>query len=398
MRPFSPAFGFRRMLADPRWVVVAAVLVGVVMLVWLLGEVLLPLLIALVLAYFLDGGVELLCRHRCNRSIGVAVIYTLFLVAYVVAILGPLQLAVRQTLRLLQAFPALVNELRHLLTDVQLPPFLDWVAPPSEGGLAELLATNVRQYGDQALGQALGAVTGATSWAFYLFLIPLLVLFFLNDKESVRGFVLRLLPRDMELLTKIWAEMELRMANYIRGKVWEILIVGIVTWVVFFLLGFQYAAVTSILAGVSVIIPYIGALAVTVPIFLLGLLQWGPGWPLVWLLVAYIVIQFLDGNVLVPLMFSEAVKLTPTVILVSIMIFGAVWGLWGVFFAIPLATLIKTLAATYIDYRENGGLDDFAEDKAPPAEPPSGEAQPAGGKPEEPQPNADATAGAGGTL
>ena len=61
------------------------------------------------------------------------------------------------------------------------------------------------------------------------------------------------------------------------------------------------------------------------------------------MIAVYIVIQMLDGNVLVPLLFSEAVNLHPVAIIVAVLFFGGIWGLWGVFFAIPLATLIKAV-------------------------------------------------------
>ena len=138
-----------------------------------------------------------------------------------------------------------------------------------------------------------------------------------------------------------------------RGKLWEILVVSATTGLAFYLLGVHYEAVTSLAAGLSVLIPYVGAVVVTVPIFLLGLIQWGFDASLLWLMVAHGLIQFLDGNVLVPLLFSDAMKLPPTVILLATLFFGAIWGLWGIFFAIPLATLLKSLVEEYLDYRDS---------------------------------------------
>jgi putative permease len=211
----------------------------------------------------------------------------------------------------------------------------------------------VRTTGEALLRHFLTGMSGATTLAFSLFLIPLLVLFFLSDREEIQASISRLIPRDREFVDRIWKEMAFRMANYIRGKVWEILIVGLVSWVVFFALGFQYAAVMAIVGGISVIVPYVGAIGVAVPMFLLGLVQWGISSQLAWLMVAYVVIQALDGYVLVPMIFSEAVKLNPTVILLATLIFGAIWGFWGVFFAIPLATLTKAVASTWIEYHQD---------------------------------------------
>ena len=99
--------------------------------------------------------------------------------------------------------------------------------------------------------------------------------------------------------------------------------------------------------GLSVLIPYIGAALVTVPVALIAFFQWGISSDFMYLMIAYGVIQALDGNVLVPLLFSEAVNLHPVSIIVAVLVFGSLWGFWGVFFAIPLATLVKAVVTAW---------------------------------------------------
>jgi len=98
-----------------------------------------------------------------------------------------------------------------------------------------------------------------------------------------------------------------------------------------------------VLVGFSVIIPYAGAAVVTLPVLFVAYAQWGISSEFLYVLIAYSVIQFIDGNVLVPLLFSEIVNLHPVAIIVAVLFFGGLWGLWGVFFAIPLATLINAV-------------------------------------------------------
>jgi len=105
----------------------------------------------------------------------------------------------------------------------------------------------------------------------------------------------------------------------------------------------QYALLLAVLTGLSVLIPYIGAAAVTIPVALVALFQWGPTADFYYVLLAYGIIQALDGNLLAPLLFSEVVNLHPVAIIVAILVFGGLWGFWGVFFAIPLATLINAV-------------------------------------------------------
>ena len=112
-------------------------------------------------------------------------------------------------------------------------------------------------------------------------------------------------------------------------------------------MGLHYAALLSLLVGLSVLIPYVGAAVVTIPVALVAFFQWGWTGDFFYLMLVYGIIQALDGNVLVPLLFSEAVNLHPVAIILAVLVFGGFWGLWGVFFAIPLATLIKALLQSW---------------------------------------------------
>ena len=128
-----------------------------------------------------------------------------------------------------------------------------------------------------------------------------------------------------------------------RGKFWEIIIVWSATFITFTLMKLQFAMLLGLMVGLSVIIPYIGAVVVTVPVALVAFFQWGWGSDFMYLMIAYAIIQAIDGNVLVPLLFSEVVDLHPIAIIVAVLVFGGLWGFWGVFFAIPLATVVQAV-------------------------------------------------------
>jgi len=121
------------------------------------------------------------------------------------------------------------------------------------------------------------------------------------------------------------------------------LIVGVFTYLPFKLMGLNYALLLAVIVGLSSIVPYVGAVIVTFPVILVAYAQWGWGHDFIWVMVIYIIVQAVDSNVVVPLLFSEAVNLHPIAIIVAILVFGGLWGFWGVFFAIPLATLVKSL-------------------------------------------------------
>ena len=141
--------------------------------------------------------------------------------------------------------------------------------------------------------------------------------------------------------------MNLQIAKYVRGKGIEIVIVGAVSYVAFAWFDLNYTALLALLVGLSVIVPYVGATLVTVPVVLVALLQFGITTDFYWVVGLYLVIQILDGNVLVPVLFSEAVNLHPVAIIIAILVFGGLWGVWGVFFAIPLATVVNVLLVSW---------------------------------------------------
>ena len=109
------------------------------------------------------------------------------------------------------------------------------------------------------------------------------------------------------------------------------------------MLGLKYSLLLSFICGVSVIIPYIGAFAATIPIILVGYFQWGTSAEFWYVIIGHLIIQVVDGNIIVPILFSDAVNIHPLAILIAILFFGSIWGLWGVFFAIPLAVFLNTL-------------------------------------------------------
>jgi putative permease len=184
-----------------------------------------------------------------------------------------------------------------------------------------------------------------------------LVFFLLKDSEQIVRWFTSFLPNRRSLLDRVWHEMDEQIANYVRGKAVEIVIVGAVSYAAFVWLGLNYAALLAIAVGFSVLVPYIGAAVVTVPIALVGYFQFGLSNDFLWLMVVYGIIQALDGNVLVPLLFSEVVNLHPVAIILAVLVFGGLWGFWGVFFAIPLATLFNAVVRAWPEQQqaESGG-------------------------------------------
>ena len=209
--------------------------------------------------------------------------------------------------------------------------------------LGEFLTRDLGEIGQWILSFSLSQLPVVIAVPVYMMLVPIMVFFLLKDKDRIIDWAVRFLPSDRPLLNRIAGEMDEQVSNYIRGKFVEFLIVGSVSYIFFIVYGLDYAALLAFLVGLSVIIPYVGLVAVTVPVVFIAYLQFGWGVSFFYLVLGYTIIQALDGLILVPLLFSEANNLHPIAVIIAILIFGSWWGLWGVFFAIPLATLVKAI-------------------------------------------------------
>ena len=306
-----------------------------------LGGYLAPVLTGLVFAFVLQGLVKMLERFM-PRWLAVWVSFLVFLSTVLLLALMVFPLLWQQLTGFLGAAPEVVVRLRDGVANLA-ERFPDYVTQEQVSNLIDQGARELGNFSATVVETAFSQVFSLLGLIIYLVLVPISVFFFLKDKDVLLEFVRSLLPEDRPLLTSVGEEMNEQLGNYVRGKVIEILIVGSVSFVAFTYFELNYAALLAVLVGISVLIPFVGAALVTIPVFIVAVLQYGWTWEMGWIMAVYGVIQFLDGNLLVPLLFSEVVDLHPITIIVAVLAFGGLWGIWGVFFAIPLATLIKAI-------------------------------------------------------
>ncbi|KPW31912.1 Membrane protein, PerM family [Pseudomonas syringae pv. tomato] len=332
----------QRYFSDEEAVVLAVLLFVAFTLVLTLGGMLAPVLAGLVLAFLMHGLVGLLERLRMPEVAAVGVVFTLFIGALLVFLLVLVPLLWHQLITLFNEAPGMLAKWQSVL--LLLPERYPHLVSDEQVLLAiEVARGEVGKIGQLALTFSISSLPLLVNLMIYLVLVPILVFFFLKDRHVIGRWARGYLPRERALLNRVADEMKRQIANYIRGKVIEIFICGGVTYIAFVALGLNYAALLAMLVGISVVVPYVGAVVVTVPVALIGLFQWGWSDQFIYLMIAHGVIQALDGNVLVPLLFSEAVNLHPVAIICAVLLFGGLWGFWGIFFAIPLATLFKAV-------------------------------------------------------
>lgn len=337
---------FRDQFSNPQVVILSILLVVLTATVYLFGNMLAPVIAAVILAYLLQGIVYRLEKLGLPHAAAVTIVFLTFMTVLLLLAFGLLPLLFRQMSQLFQQVPRMVAEAQKLL--LQLPSqYPAFVNESQVRDFMNTLGSELIGFGQRALSYSVTSLVTLITIVVYLILVPLMVFFMVRDKDRILTWLTSFLPSQRQLANQVWAEVNDQIGNYVRGKFYEIIIVGLVAYSVYRVLGLQYAVLLSVVTGLSVLIPYVGAAVVTIPVALVAYSQWGVSASFYYVLIAYGVIQALDGNLLAPLLFSEAVNLHPVAIIVAILFFGGLWGFWGIFFAIPLATVINAVVRAW---------------------------------------------------
>jgi len=236
------------------------------------------------------------------RILAVVLIFILFLTGLILILVGIIPKLSLQISDFLEHIPDYMIRIRSGLDIIpeQYPEFI------SQGQFDYFMNEISVQLNNVVKQAALPSLSGLMDFigsVVYVFLVPVLVFFFMKDKESILLWALRFLPKNRPLVDQIGRVVNIQLSNYIRGK----------------------------------------AIVMTFPVMMAGFLQFGLSSKLMWLTIVYILLQQLDGNVLVPILFSRVNNLHPVAIITAVLVFGGIWGFWGVFFAIPLATIIQAV-------------------------------------------------------
>jgi len=327
---------------DTELMMLFAFLVVMFVLLGLFGSILAPALVAIALAYVLDGVVELLMNCKVPRILAIVIVGIGALLAVMFTLLAVIPVLSDQIGLLISKIPQYVQLLKDTVHDLQeqYPTGLnaDYLQQAIAAG-----ADKVQEWGGFILSKSLSSIPNVIALGVYTVLVPVLVFFLLKDKQRIIDWGQQFLPSSRSLLKRVWGELDVQIGNYIRGRFWESSMIGFVMWVVYMMMGNQYALLLAVLTGVSVWIPFVGAAVVAIPVLLLSYFQWGWSDMAMYSVLAYAIIQLIDANIVIPWLFSEIVNLHPIAIIVAVLVFGSFWGFVGVFFAIPLAALVQSV-------------------------------------------------------
>ena len=306
------------------------------------GSVLTPFIISIIVAYLLVGMQKKIQSYNISEKISLVITFSIFIVTGAALVIWLVPLLYTQLQAFVLDVPNLINNFRDFISELPSK-FPDLVSSDQITIFFQAVSEEISAIAQNIVKTSISSIQSAITVLLYIILFPILVYFFLFDRKNIIDGFLKVIPGRRKMLTSIWTEMDIQLSNYVRGKTIEIFIVGIAAAIIFSSLGLRYSALLSVLVGLSVIIPYVGAFLVTIPVVVVDLLQFGLGTQFTILLSLYLLLQALDGNLLVPIIFSETVKLHPVIIILAVFIFGSMFGFWGVFFSIPIATFIKAV-------------------------------------------------------
>jgi putative permease len=333
---------FRRIFSNEETVIFFLIILSTLILFSLFIEVLTPFIISIVVAYLLVGLQKKIETYGVAQPVSTIIAFSVFIIVGAAMFTWLIPLLYVQLQSFVLDIPRLFNEFLNFVSTIPAA-FPDLVNSDQISVFFQAVSSELSSITQNIVKSSISGIQSTITVLLYIILFPILVYFFLFDRKNIIEGCLRIIPGDRAMLSQVWSEMDVQLSNYVRGKVLEIFIVGIAAAILFASFGLNYGALLAVLVGLSVLIPYVGAFSITIPIVIIGLLQFGLGTQFYLLIGLYLLLQFLDGNLLVPIIFSEAVKLHPIVIILAVFIFGSLFGFWGVFFSIPLATFIKAV-------------------------------------------------------
>ncbi|MFW2587636.1 AI-2E family transporter [Sagittula sp. SSi028] len=319
---------------------IAFVVLSVVL--WFLGDVLLPFVLGSAIAYAFDPVADKLEAWGLSRAAATAVITVSCIVIFIVILLPAGKLMIDQLTQLFAIAPDLFNDLRSFLTE-RFPTLM------SEGGaLHSALASigdTIKQKGGTVVETALTSVGSLLNVLMLFLIVPVVTVYMLLDWDKMTAKVDDLVPLDHKgTIRHLAREIDKTLAGFIRGMGSVMVILGTYYAVLLWAVGLQFGLVVGVIAGLLTFIPYVGAIVGGGLAIGLALFQfWGEWW---WIVAVWAIFQsgqFIEGNIITPRLVGDSVGLHPVWLLLSLSVFGALFGFIGLLVAVPVAAALGVI-------------------------------------------------------
>jgi predicted PurR-regulated permease PerM len=314
-------------------------MVGVAALLYSLIDLLVVFFLGIVVAAALQPGHVRLCRLGVPKGLAVLLIYLFFIIGIALIVLFLVPMLIEQTRALTASFPE------------QYANFVKWLHANSTPLLRRLgdrippfavLVQNIAELAPAFFANAIGVVTSTVSFFTYLVIVLAVGFYWTMEVPRVERLILSLVTvaRRPQVLNT-WHEIEFKLGAYIRGQGLAMLIIGAASAIGYVLIGLPNVLALAVLAGLLEAVPLIGPILAAVPAILVALPL---GLTSVLLVIGFaVLLQVFENNVLIPRIMSHAVGISALVGMFAVLALGTLYGILGVFIAIPLTVVVQVL-------------------------------------------------------
>ncbi len=322
------------------WGVAAAVFA---LMLWLLGDVLVPFLLGGAIAYLLDPIADRLERLGLSRMWATAVITIFGVLALVVLLLLIVPTLARQATQLVETAPQMADNVEVFLTE-RFPSLVeeDSILRRSLNDLGE----TIRSRGGEFVQAAFSSLSGLVNVVVLFVIVPVVAFYMLMDWDRLVAEVDSLLPRDhAPTIRRIASQIDDTLSGFVRGQGLVCLILGTYYALALMVVGLNFGLVIGFIAGILTFIPYVGAIVGGVLSIGLALFQFWGDW--IWIIAVWAIFQsgqFVEGNILTPKLVGDSVGLHPVWLIFALSAFGALFGFVGLLVAVPVAAVLGVLA------------------------------------------------------
>lgn len=312
------------------------------LLLWFLGDVLLPFIVGGAIAYFLDPVADRLERAGMSRVAATTVISLIALLLVVLLVLAVIPTLVNQLTALVNAAPDIAKRLQGFLLE-RFPELADSTSTIRQT-LAEIGAAIQARGGELAQG-VLSSALGVISIVLFIVVVPVVAFYLLLDWDDMVARIDGMLPLDhAPTIRRLAREVDAVLAGFVRGQVSVCLALGTFYAVALMAAGLQFGLIVGAIAGAITFIPYVGSLVGGALAIGLALFQFWGDWLQIGLIAAIFAVgQFVEGNILTPRLVGKSVGLHPVWLLFALSAFGTVFGFVGMLIAVPVAASIGVL-------------------------------------------------------
>jgi predicted PurR-regulated permease PerM len=325
-----------------RYTLVVALTLGSLYMLWAIQEVVLLLVLAILLATAIEPLVNGLRRGPFNRGQGIIIVYTTIFTVLLLAGLVVVPSLMSQGAQLIDALPGYVISLRQLVEQAEPRP-LRLVLLRAWNDVEPAILRSVQEPTTVAEPERLRAVGGAFAHSLLSFItVFLLAFYWLTERAAIKRGALRLVaPQQARRVNDTWRDVEDRLGAWVRGQLLVMFALACMAGVAFVSLGLPNPLLLAALAGLFEIVPMIGPFLAFLPALLVALTV--DPFKALMLLVVAIVIQQVEGNVLVPRIMSRTIGVSPLTVILGILIGSILYGAAGAFLAVPVAAAIQVI-------------------------------------------------------